>query len=175
MLLTDASGILISAFTTSAQDAEVHMIETLVDIRVTKKRIPCLFYNRAADADWLRDALVQQGIELLTPHREGRKKPSRQNGRKLRRYRCRWKVGRTISCLQYDRRLFARQERDTHSLKDSCTGPASKYAHGSLEMNAFLWPRQINSSSLLLTEPLAGRHGAVGMEMWRTQSDVRLR
>lgn len=114
MLLTDATGIPISAFTTSAQDAEVNTIETLVDIRVTKKRIPYLLYDKAADADWLRDALEQRGVELVTPHREGRKKPSRQDGRKLRRYRRRWKVERTISWLQYDRRLLARHERHAH-------------------------------------------------------------
>jgi hypothetical protein len=36
MLLTEAHGIPISALTTSAQVAEVHTIETLVDLRVTK-------------------------------------------------------------------------------------------------------------------------------------------
>lgn len=114
MLLTDAEGVPISAFTTSAQDAEVNTIETLVDIRVTKKRIAHLLYDKAADADWLRDALEQRGIELVTPHREGRKKPSRQDGRKLRRYRSRWKVERTISWLQYERRLLTRHERHAH-------------------------------------------------------------
>ena len=38
MLLTEAHGIPISALTTSAQVAEVHTIETLVDLRVTKRR-----------------------------------------------------------------------------------------------------------------------------------------
>ena len=114
MLLTEAEGIPISAFTTSAQDAEVNTIETLVDIRVTKKRIRYLLYDKAADADWLRDALEMRGTELVTPHRERRRKPSRQDGRKLRRYRSRWKVERTISWLQYERRLLTRHERHAH-------------------------------------------------------------
>jgi transposase len=114
MLMTEAQGIPISAFTTSAQDAEVNTIETLVDLRVTRKRPEYLLYDKAADADWLRDALEQRGIALVTPHRDGRKKPSRQDGRSLRRYRHRWKIERTISWLQYQRRLLVRHERHAH-------------------------------------------------------------
>ena len=68
MLLTDGQGIPISAFTTSAQDAEVNTIETLIDVRVTKKRPRRLLYDKAVDADWLRDALERRGIEQITPH-----------------------------------------------------------------------------------------------------------
>ena len=77
MLMTDANGIPVSAFTTSAQTAEVNTIETLVDIQVAGKRPERLLYDKAADADWLRDALHRRGIEQITPHRKGRKKPSR--------------------------------------------------------------------------------------------------
>lgn len=102
------------AFTASAQDAEVNTVETLVDVRVTKKRPERLLYDRAADADWLRDALASRGIEQMTPHRSGRKKPSRQDGRALRRDLKRWKIERTISWLQYQRRLLVRHERHAH-------------------------------------------------------------
>ena len=114
MLLTEAHGIPISALTTSAQVAEVHTIETLVDIRVTKRRPKRLIYDKAADADWIRDSLSWRGIEQITPHRKGRKKPPRQDGRSLRRYLHRWKIERTISWLQYQRRLLVRHERRAH-------------------------------------------------------------
>ena len=114
LLLTDGQGIPISAFTTSAQDAEVNTIETLIDVRVTKKRPRQLLYDKAADADWLRDALERRGIEQITPHRNSRRKASRQDGRALRRYRHRWKIERTISWLQYQRRLLVRHERHAH-------------------------------------------------------------
>jgi len=110
MLMTDAQGIPISAFTTSAQTAEVNTIETLVDIQVAGKRPKRLLYDKAADADWLRDALQRRGIEQITPHRKGRRKPSRQDGRSLRRYRHRWKIERTISWLGFQRRLLVRYE-----------------------------------------------------------------
>ena len=63
--------------TTLASEPEVNTIETPVDIRVTKKRPARLLCDKAADADWLRDALASRGIEQVTPHRKGRKKPSR--------------------------------------------------------------------------------------------------
>ncbi len=66
--------------TTSASEAEVNTIDTLVDIRMTKKRPARLLYDEAADADWLRDAPASRRIEQVTPHRKGRKKTSRQDG-----------------------------------------------------------------------------------------------
>lgn len=114
MLMIDGQGTPISAFTTSAQDAEVHTIETLVDICVLPKRPERLLYDKAADADWLRETLSRRGIEQITPHRSNRKKASMQDGRALRRYKHRWKVERTISWLGFQRRLLARQEYHAH-------------------------------------------------------------
>ena len=83
--------------------------------RMDRKRRPArLQYDEAADADWLRDALEGRSIDQVTPHRKGRKKPSRQHGRTLRRYLKRWKIARTISWLQYQRRLLVRHERHAH-------------------------------------------------------------
>ena len=80
MLMTDGKGIPVSAFTTSAQVAEVNTIETLVDVTILDKRPDRLLYDKAADANWLRDALDVRGIEQITPHRRSRKKQSRQDG-----------------------------------------------------------------------------------------------
>jgi transposase len=114
MLMTDGQGVPLSAFTTSAQEAEVNTIETLVDLRVLQKRPQRLLYDKAADADWLREALDQRGIEQVTPHRSNRKKACRQDGRALRRYRHRWKIERTISWLGNWRRLLVRHEHYAH-------------------------------------------------------------
>ena len=114
MLMTENHGIPISAFTTSAQFSEVHAIETLVELRVLRDCPERLLYDKAADADWLRDALARRGIEQITPHRRGRTKASRQDGRKLRRYRTCWKIERTISWLGNYDRLLVRKERHAH-------------------------------------------------------------
>ena len=50
-------------------------------------------------------------IELICPHRRNRKKPKLQDGRKLRRYRRRWKVERTFAWLDNFRRLVVRWDR----------------------------------------------------------------
>ena len=67
--------------------------------------------DRGYDADWLRDALEERGMELVCPHRRGRKRPSRQDGRTLRRYKRRWIVERTFAWLGNFRRLLVRHER----------------------------------------------------------------
>ena len=114
MLMTDGNGLPVSAFTTSAQIAEVNTIETLVEIQVAGKRPERLLYDKTADADWLRDALERRGIEQVTPHRKSRKKASRQDGRSLRRYAKRWKIERTISWLGYQRKILVRHEYYAH-------------------------------------------------------------
>lgn len=110
MLMVDGEGTPLSAFTLSASEAEVNTIETLVDQRVIAKKPPRVLYDKAADADWLRERLGARGIELISPHRRNRTKPPIQDGRSLRRYARRYKVERTISWLFNNRRLITRWE-----------------------------------------------------------------
>lgn len=67
--------------------------------------------DRAYDSNPLRDRLHRRGIELLVPHRRNRRSWWRQDGRKLRRYRRRWKIERTFAWLQNFRRLAIRYDR----------------------------------------------------------------
>jgi transposase len=103
----------------SASPAEVTLIETaLTEVAVPRRRgAPrCkpdrLIYDKAADSDPLRARLRRRGIELITPHRKSRRRPATQDGRKLRRYRRRWKVERSIAWLGNYRRLLVRHEHD---------------------------------------------------------------
>lgn len=110
MLMVDGEGTPLSAMTVAASTAEVHAVETLVDDRTPRRMPKRLMYDKAADADWLRDALGVRGIELICPHRRSRTKPATQDGRSLRRYKRRYKVERTISWLHNYRRLITRGE-----------------------------------------------------------------
>jgi len=110
MLMVDGEGTPLSAFTTAASTSEVHAIETLVDNRVAATYPQHLMYDKAADADWLREALAVRGIALICPHRANRTKPPLQDGRAMRRYQRRYKVERTISWLHNCRRLITRWE-----------------------------------------------------------------
>jgi len=114
MLMVDGEGTPLSAITTSASEAEVNTIETLVDERMCDEVPPRILYDKAADADWLRESMAAREIELICPHRRGRKKPPLQDGRSLRRAKRRYKVERTISWLQNLRRLVVRYEYYDH-------------------------------------------------------------
>jgi transposase len=69
-----------------------------------------VIYDKACDSDALRKRLAKRGIELICPHRKNRVKPPLQDGRKLRRYKRRWKVERTFAWLGNFRRLVVRWE-----------------------------------------------------------------
>jgi transposase len=70
-----------------------------------------LVCDKGYDSDPLRDRLLmERDIDLVCPHRKGRTKPATQDGRKLRRYKRRWKVERTFAWLGNFRRLVVRYE-----------------------------------------------------------------
>lgn len=110
MVLVDGRGLPLAVDVESAQRAEVTLIEPLLDAAVTPHVPDRLIYDRAADSDPLRKRLAQRGVELICPHRKGRVRCATQDGRRLRRYRKRWIIERTISWLQAFRRLVTRYE-----------------------------------------------------------------
>ena len=117
MVLGD--GTPMAALTESANVHEVKLIEkTVAQVRVPKvgrgrprTKVPRLIDDKAADSDPLRERMRESGTDLIVPHREGRVKPTMQDGRKLRRYRRRWKIERTMAWTQNFRRLVVRYDR----------------------------------------------------------------
>lgn len=116
MVLSDGHGLPLAVNVHSASPHEVNLIEPLLDSAVLDQRAPDrLIYDLAADSDELRERLWwDRAIELVCPHRKNRVKPPTQDGRKLRRYRRRWKVERSIAWLQNFRRLVVRYERHAY-------------------------------------------------------------
>lgn len=110
MVLVDGAGLPLAVDIDSASPAEVTLIEPLIDQAVTPEVPGRLIYDRAADSDPLRKRLAARQIELICPHRRGRKRPATQDGRPLRRYRKRWIIERTIAWLQSFKRLVTRYE-----------------------------------------------------------------
>jgi len=114
MVVVDGQGLPVGVRLVEANPAEV----TLVDYTLSgvppklRRKIQRLIADLGYDSDSLRRHLATQGIELICPHRRGRRKPATQDGRPLRRYRHRWKIERTFAWLGNFRRLVVRYERN---------------------------------------------------------------
>ncbi len=112
MAITDSSGLPIAANVECATPHEVTLVKGTVKSLFAKKTKPeKIVGDKAYDSDKLDYELwKKQGIELIAPHKENRKKPKTQDGRSLRRYKHRWKVERLFAWLQNFRRIVTRYE-----------------------------------------------------------------
>ena len=118
MIVIDGEGIPLGAHLDSASPHEISLVDkTLGTIAVPRAgpgrprtRPKRLIGDKAYDSDPLRTRLKKRGIELIAPHKENRIKPPTQDGRKLRRYKRRWKVERTFAWFGQFKRLLVRWE-----------------------------------------------------------------
>ncbi len=114
LVVADGQGVPLACGTESASPAEVTLVEPIIDqVPVGVQPTP-LIADRAYDSDQLRKRLWTKGWDLVCPHRRGRVRPATQDGRKLRRYRRRWKIERTIAWISAFRRLIVRHEFYSH-------------------------------------------------------------
>ena len=119
-MVADGKGIPLGKHLDVASTHEVRLAEkTLADVKVPRNgrgrprtKPNRLIADRAYDSDPLRERLESRGIELICPHKVNRRKPNTQDGRKLRRYKRRWKIERTFAWIGNFRRLTVRWERD---------------------------------------------------------------
>jgi hypothetical protein len=119
MAVADRSGLPLATYTASAAPHEVMLVEATLEARLVAEVPERLIGDKPYDSDQLDAALGEQGIEMIAPHRQNRKKPKTQDGRSLRRYQCRGKVERLFAWLGNFRRLWVLSNLDT-SL--SCLG-----------------------------------------------------
>jgi len=111
MALSDRAGLPLSVHTASASPHEVTLVGETLEAGFAPGEPERLIGDRAYDSDPLDAELREAGIEMIAPHRKNRKKPKTQDGRKLRRYKRRWKVERLFAWLGNFRRLVVRYER----------------------------------------------------------------
>jgi transposase len=117
MVLADRYGLPLAVHIESASPNEVTLVaecsqsEATLASRFIQAKPQRLIGDGAYDSDPLDERLRRKGIELIASHRRNRTKPATQDGRKLRRYKRRWKIERLNSWLQNFRRVSVRYER----------------------------------------------------------------
>jgi IS5 family transposase len=98
-------GMTIAAANVSEQDL---LVEALNDVPLALAEGTPVVADKGHDSDPLRDELEAEGFEPIIPHRKNRVRPSRNDGRRLRRYKRRWLVERTNAWLHCYRGLALR-------------------------------------------------------------------
>ena len=99
MAVADRAGFPLAVYTDSASPHEIKLVEKTLAESFTKQLPERLIGDKAYDSDSLDAQLTEQGIEMIAPHKCNRKKHATQDGRKLRRYKRRWKVERLFAWL----------------------------------------------------------------------------
>jgi transposase len=96
--IADACGFSVAAHVESASPHEVKLVEATIESSFTRYAPDKLVGDKAYDSDSLDQQLFKErGVEIIASHRRRRKRSSMQDGRKLRRYRRRWKVERLFA------------------------------------------------------------------------------
>jgi transposase len=109
MVVGSGEGVPVGIHLDSAAPAEVTLIPKAIDnIGVKGRRPRRIVADKGYDSDPLRQELADRGIDLIAPNRRNHRKTA--DGRKLRRYRRRWIIERTMAWLGNFRRLVVRYE-----------------------------------------------------------------
>jgi transposase len=110
MAMADRAGLPIAVSTASASPNEVTLVEQTLNARFVEDLPERLIGDKAYDSDALDERLLRNyGIEFIAPNRQSRLRPT-QDGRKLRRYKRRWKIERLFAWLTQFRRIPMRYE-----------------------------------------------------------------
>jgi len=108
-IVVDASGLPLGMEIAAANVSEQALLmPALNDVPVAVPPGTPVIADKGHDADALRDELEAAGYTPIIPHRKNRVKPSRNDGRRLRRYGHRWLVERTNAWLHCYRGLAVR-------------------------------------------------------------------
>ena len=111
MAVADASGLPVAAYVESASPHEIKLVEATIESSFVVQTPERLIGDKAYDSDGLDQHLKEsRSIEMIAPHKGNRIRRRTQDGRKLRRYKRRWKIERLFAWLQNFRRIVVRYE-----------------------------------------------------------------
>jgi transposase len=111
MAIVDRHGLPLAVSTHAANHHEVTLVQLAFEFYMIEAKPEKLIGDKAYDSDGLDDNLRAQGITMIAPHRQNRRKMTEtQDGRELRRYQRRWLIERFFSWVQWHRRILVRWE-----------------------------------------------------------------
>ena len=110
MAVADRSGLPLAVGIESGQRNEQRLVVGTLQRSFLRRQLPkILIGDKAYDSDPLDRELAAMGIDMVSPHHPRRRRKT-QDGRKLRRYKRRWKVERLFAWIFRFRRLVTRYE-----------------------------------------------------------------
>ncbi len=114
LVLADGAGAPLGVLLEKANPAEVTLLPRTVQQvpwELLDGKPERLIADKAYDSNAVRTELAACGIEPIIPARKNNTVATHQDGRRMRRYRKRWKIERTNAWLQNYRRVVVRYER----------------------------------------------------------------
>ena len=109
MAVADGNGLPLAIGIAGGERAEVALVEDTLDQCVVDELPERLIGDMAYDSKKLDAALEARGVDMIAPVNPTHTR-NKQDKRKLRRYRKRWKIERLFSWLFHFRRLVTRYE-----------------------------------------------------------------
>jgi IS5 family transposase len=108
-IVVEASGLPLGLEAAAADVSEQQLLmPALDDVPIEVPSGTPVVADKGHDSDPLRDKMESAGYTPVIPHRSNRVKPSRNDGRRLRRYKHRWLVERTNAWLHCYRAVAVR-------------------------------------------------------------------
>lgn len=110
MAIVDRAGLPLSVSTHAANHHKLKPVPLSFDFYMIEAMPEVLIGDRAYDSDDLDGDMRGNGVKMVSPQRNNRKKPKTQDRRELRRYRRRWMVELFFAWMKHNRRLLNRWE-----------------------------------------------------------------
>jgi transposase len=109
MAVADGNGLPLAVGIASGERGETTLVEETLEQRFVDELPENLIGDAAYDSNKLDAALKEKGVEMIAPV-NARHKNNKQDGRRFRRYRRRWKVERLFAWIMRFRRVVTRYE-----------------------------------------------------------------
>ena len=117
MTIADGHVLPLALHVASAWRHEAKLVAPTLDQRFFPKTPDRMIGDRAYASGPVDQRIWERyGVQLIAPHKFVRISSATQDGRRLRRYRCRWKVERLFAWLHNFRRTVVRGEWYTENI-----------------------------------------------------------